>query len=51
MTKVSIVGGGNAGCMTALYLSWYKSSHNIEVELMQVYTEDELEKFKSYQGI
>jgi len=24
---------------------------NIEVELMQVYTEDELEKFKSYQGI
>ena len=34
MTKVSIVGGGNAGCMTALYLSWYKSSHNIEVELI-----------------
>jgi methylmalonyl-CoA/ethylmalonyl-CoA epimerase len=24
---------------------------NIEVELMQVYTEDELEKYKSYQGI
>ncbi len=24
---------------------------NIEVELMQVYNEDELEKFKSYQGI
>ena len=34
MTKVSIVGGGNAGCMTALYLSWYKSSHDIEVELI-----------------
>ena len=24
---------------------------NIEVELMQVYTEEELEKYKSYQGI
>jgi len=32
--KISIVGGGNAGCFTALYLSWYKSSHNIEVELI-----------------
>ena len=32
MTKVSIVGGGNAGCITALYLSWYKKE--LEVELI-----------------
>ena len=32
MTKVSVVGGGNAGCITALYLSWYKK--DLEVELI-----------------
>ena len=32
MTKVSIVGGGNAGCITALYLSW--SIKDLEVELI-----------------
>ncbi len=32
MTKVSIVGGGNAGCIAALYLSWYKK--DLEVELI-----------------
>ena len=32
MTKVSVVGGGNAGCITALYLSWYKKE--LEVELI-----------------
>ena len=32
MTKVSIVGGGNAGCITALYLSWH--SKDTEVELI-----------------
>ena len=32
MTKVSIVGGGNAGCITALYLSWYIK--DLEVELI-----------------
>ena len=32
MTKVSVVGGGNAGCITALYLSWH--SKDTEVELI-----------------
>ena len=32
MTKVSVVGGGNAGCIAALYLSWYKK--DLEVELI-----------------
>ena len=32
MTKVSVVGGGNAGCIAALYLSWYKKV--LEVELI-----------------
>ena len=32
MTKVSVDGGGNAGCITALYLSWYKKE--LEVELI-----------------
>ena len=32
MTKVSVVGGGNAGCITSLYLSWYKK--DLEVELI-----------------
>ena len=32
MTKVSVVGGGNAGCITALYLSWFK--RDLEVELI-----------------
>ena len=32
MTKVSVVGGGNAGCITALYLSWYIK--DLEVELI-----------------
>ena len=36
MTKVSIVGGGNAGCITALYLSW----HNKDLEVELIYNPD-----------
>jgi len=32
--KVSIVGAGNAGCITALYFSYYGLDKNIEVELI-----------------
>jgi len=32
--KVSIVGSGNAGCITALYFSYYGLYKNIEVELI-----------------
>lgn len=32
MTKVSIVGGGNGGCFTALFLSWFEK--DLEVELI-----------------
>ena len=30
--EVAVVGGGNAGCITALYLSWFK--RDLEVELI-----------------
>ena len=36
MTKVSVVGGGNAGCITALYLSW----HNKDLEVELIYNPD-----------
>ena len=32
MTKVSVVGGGNGGCFTALFLSWFEK--DLEVELI-----------------
>ena len=33
--KIVIVGGGNAGCMTALHFGWYtRTEKNIEVELI-----------------
>ena len=34
MRKVSVVGGGNAGVFTALYLAWYGRDFNLEVELI-----------------
>ena len=34
MTKISVVGGGNAGVFTALYLAWYGRALNLEVELI-----------------
>ena len=30
--KISVVGGGNGGCFTALYLAWHRK--DIEVELI-----------------
>ena len=32
--KVSVLGGGNAGVLTALYYAWYGKDCNIEVELI-----------------
>ena len=32
--KVTIVGGGNAGCFTALHYAWYMRDSNVEVELI-----------------
>ena len=32
MTKVSVIGGGNGGCFTALFLSWFEK--DLEVELI-----------------
>ena len=32
--KVSVVGGGNAGVFTALYIAWYGRDFNLEVELI-----------------
>ena len=33
--KVVIVGGGNAGCMTALHIGWYtRANKDVEVELI-----------------
>lgn len=33
--KISILGGGNAGCFTALFYSWYtRENNNIEIELI-----------------
>ena len=34
MTKISVVGGGNAGVFTALYLAWYGKESNLEIELI-----------------
>ena len=32
--KISVVGGGNAGCFTALHLGWWSRSSDIEIELV-----------------
>ena len=32
--KVSVVGGGNAGVFTALYLAWHGKKSNLEIELI-----------------
>ena len=33
--KVVIVGGGNAGCMTALHFGWYtRTEKDVEIELI-----------------
>jgi len=34
MKKITIVGGGNAGCFTALYCGWYGRESEYEVELI-----------------
>jgi len=35
MKKITVVGGGNAGCFTALYCGWYgRRNNDIEVELI-----------------
>ena len=32
--KISVVGGGNAGVFTALYIAWYGRDFNLEVDLI-----------------
>ena len=33
--KIVIVGGGNAGCMTALHIGWFtRTAEDVEVELI-----------------
>ena len=32
--KISVVGGGNAGVFTALFLAWYGRKSNLEIELI-----------------
>ena len=34
MPKITVVGGGNAGCFTALYCAWKGKQTNSEVELI-----------------
>ena len=34
MMKISVVGGGNAGCFTALHTGWFGREKDIEVELI-----------------
>ncbi len=34
MKKITVVGGGNAGCFTALYCGWYGRQSEYEVELI-----------------
>ena len=34
MKKITVVGGGNAGCFTALYCAWYGRQSEYEVELV-----------------
>jgi len=34
MKKITVVGGGNAGCFTALYCGWYGRESEYEVELI-----------------
>ena len=34
MKKITVVGGGNAGCFTALYCSWMGKDKDFEVELI-----------------
>ena len=34
MKKITVVGGGNAGCFTALYCAWMGKEKDFEVELI-----------------
>ena len=34
MKKITVVGGGNAGCFTALYCAWMGKDKDFEVELI-----------------
>ena len=34
MKKITVVGGGNAGCFTALYCAWMDNQKDFEVELI-----------------
>ena len=34
MKKITVVGGGNAGCFTALYCGWYGRQSEYEIELV-----------------
>ena len=34
MPKITVVGGGNAGCFTALYCAWKGKQTNSEVDLI-----------------
>ena len=34
MKKITVVGGGNAGCFTALYCAWMDNKNDFEVELI-----------------
>ena len=34
MKKITVVGGGNAGCFTALYCGWYGRQSDYEIELV-----------------
>ena len=34
MKKITVVGGGNAGCFTALYCAWMGQDKDFEVELI-----------------
>ena len=34
MKKITVVGGGNAGCFTALYCAWMDKQKDFEVELI-----------------
>ena len=35
MKKITVVGGGNAGCLTALFCAWHgKGRFDVEVELV-----------------
>ena len=38
MKKITVVGGGNAGCFTALYCAWMGQDKDFEVEIRQEVT-------------